>query len=575
MVGRQFLGRIDSRLQQAKPDTNVLREYLGGVSFVGVGDMAQCEAINDQQPYDLDKHKESNEDIPAQKVVLSNQGLDIYSTFDYVVRLTHCHRINIIKEPKNESEVEYNTRANLFLDFLHRLRDLKITDDDYAWICRRKKSFLSVSEKASFDGAPVLMDYRRISEANPEDNCNYYNRMQLRNFARKHKKPILSFKAVHEGVSQEKGLEMDDLHFNNLASELEICVGARIIITANLAIEHGLMNGTQGTVVAILYFGDAHPMHDNYELRMPSFIVVDCPKYAGPAFFDGSEKQTWIPIRPHRVQDNSQTRIARIQFPFVLGWALTPWKAQGMTLDKVVCKVGKAAASPGVLFVALSRVRHPDDLMLDDEFPAYSTIMEQMQSESFKKRVHWERLANLKFSRTIRHFMRDATLYSAGNVWTETMSKGANVLLGELRKNVLLSKDDMVRVLEKSNLELDAGLLVEKMHSFPHIFEIAHARGELDSLDLDGTLQDEVPSHKRLKYLVYKRWKVSVGDILDFVTSARFSFAVLELLAHVLRPQLPDCVTVYSLHASQALNRVKMSLREDSYHCFFPRKYEA
>ena len=58
----------------------------------------------------------------------------------------------------------------------------------------------------------------------------------------------------------------------------------------------------------------------------------------------------------------------------MLGWALTPWKAQGMTLDKLIVKIGQAAASPGVLFVALSRVRHPRDLMLDDDFPAMSTI---------------------------------------------------------------------------------------------------------------------------------------------------------------------------------------------------------
>ncbi len=54
-----------------------------------------------------------------------------------------------------------------------------------------------------------------------------------------------------------------------------------------------------------------------------------------------------------------------------------------MILDKVICRIGKAAASPGVLFIALSRVRHPNDLMLDDEFPALSSIMQQAETESF------------------------------------------------------------------------------------------------------------------------------------------------------------------------------------------------
>ena len=101
---------------------------------------------------------------------------------------------------------------------------------------------------------------------------------------------------------------------------------------------------------------------------------MDVPKYTGPPFFEDPEKRTWIPILPRTVADAENKNVTRTQFPFVLGWALTPWKAQGMTLDKVVVKLGNAVREPGVLFVALSRVRHPDDLMLDDDFPALFEI---------------------------------------------------------------------------------------------------------------------------------------------------------------------------------------------------------
>ena len=30
--------------------------------------------------------------------------------------------------------------------------------------------------------------------------------------------------------------------------ELDLCEGARVLLTHNLAVEHGLMNGTQGVV---------------------------------------------------------------------------------------------------------------------------------------------------------------------------------------------------------------------------------------------------------------------------------------------------------------------------------------
>ena len=95
---------------------------------------------------------------------------------------------------------------------------------------------------------------------------------------------------------------------------------------------------------------------------MPEAIVLHCPSYTGKPFYDEPERRKWVPIRPQTVTDEQHHVIKRTQFPLVLAWALTPWKAQGMTLDKVVVDYGKAATDPGVLFVALSRVRHIDDL---------------------------------------------------------------------------------------------------------------------------------------------------------------------------------------------------------------------
>ena len=92
-----------------------------------------------------------------------------------------------------------------------------------------------------------------------------------------------------------------------------------------------------------------------------------------------------------------------MQFPLVLGWALTPWKAQGMTLDRAIVRLTKAAS--GVAFVALSRVRHPDHLMLEDNFPDMSTIMKESERDSFHARQNWERAMRVRFSATLRLHM--------------------------------------------------------------------------------------------------------------------------------------------------------------------------
>ena len=94
MVGRQMMGRIDSRLQQATPGRNPDDEALGGLSYVSVGDPAQCEALFDQQIYDLDARKIPADAGETSAPTLSNRGLDVYAQFDDVIILTKCHRLS-------------------------------------------------------------------------------------------------------------------------------------------------------------------------------------------------------------------------------------------------------------------------------------------------------------------------------------------------------------------------------------------------------------------------------------------------------------------------------------------------
>ena len=102
---------------------------------------------------------------------------------------------------------------------------------------------------------------------------------------------------------------------------------------------------------------------------------------------------------------------------------MTPWKAQGMTLERAIVRLTPAAASPGVDFVALSRVRHPDHLMLEDTFPDLATIMRQGDKESFQARQRWERRMRAHFSRTVRAYMQASDMYSQDKIWNAQETK--------------------------------------------------------------------------------------------------------------------------------------------------------
>ena len=139
---------------------------------------------------------------------MSNRGLSVYSEFTKVIVLTKTHRLTKIDNPKTKEEVAFNERADRFVATLHRLRDLEWTIDDYFWLCNRKRSKLTLKEREEFSTAPVIMDFRKSTEDNPEDNCEFYNKSYLRQMVREKKVPLIRIEAIHEGMTEDEGKKM-------------------------------------------------------------------------------------------------------------------------------------------------------------------------------------------------------------------------------------------------------------------------------------------------------------------------------------------------------------------------------
>ena len=158
------------------------------------------------------------------------------------------------------------------------------------------------------------MDFRRETDSNPEDNCNHYNRMKLRRHAKETKMPVAKFNARHLGTSEEEGLSMSEAQFRGLPSNMEVAVGAAVILIHNLAVEHGLLNGTQGFIRDIIYDSRIGPNNETPAAAMPSCIVVEFPEYVGPAFFDKKkfpERQRWVPLEPREVAKDDDRSVRR------------------------------------------------------------------------------------------------------------------------------------------------------------------------------------------------------------------------------------------------------------------------
>ena len=169
--------------------------------------------------------------------------------------------------------------------------------------------------------------------------------------------PVAMIKAVHSGPGASK-VSADDA--GGLEPIVCLAQGARVMLTANLWVQAGLVNGAMGTVVAICYdqAGGSPP-------NLPVAVTVQFDSYGGPTLPDGT-----VPIIPlRRTWLSTEKQCSRLQLPLKLAWAVTIHKCQGMILSKAVIDVGKKEFSAGLTFVACLRVRQLKNLLFVPPFP--------------------------------------------------------------------------------------------------------------------------------------------------------------------------------------------------------------
>ena len=273
---------------------------------------------------------------------LSDQGITVYQSFNSAVILDQ-----IIRQAGDDPG------QRQFRSLLLRLRDGDTTVDDWKILMNRTPT--RVNNLTSFETALHL--YPTV-EAAVDHNIS-----KLRDTG----KPIAVIKAIHSGGPSAAKAPADDA--GGLEAVTCLSESARVMLTSNLWIEHGLVNGAMGTVESICYETGGPP-------SLPTAVMVHFDKYSGPSLQNGV-----VPITPiRRCWSTSGVQCSRVQLPLKLAWAVTIHKSQGLTLDKAVIDVGKREFSPGLTFVACSRVRQLEDLLFSPPF-------------------HYQRLSNMSNSR--------------------------------------------------------------------------------------------------------------------------------------------------------------------------------
>lgn len=123
-----------------------------------------------------------------------------------------------------------------------------------------------------------------------------------------------------------------------IPNEIELCIGAQVVLTWNVSQEQGLINGSRGVVTNLTKEGPI------------------------ARFVNGCE----CVIEPYTFTSEEDPRLWASFVPLKLAYALTIHKSQGMTLDAAIIDIGKSIFTYGQAYVALSRVRSLECLQVLD-----------------------------------------------------------------------------------------------------------------------------------------------------------------------------------------------------------------
>uniref|UniRef100_A0A1I8G6N5 ATP-dependent DNA helicase n=1 Tax=Macrostomum lignano TaxID=282301 RepID=A0A1I8G6N5_9PLAT len=275
MVGQRTLAKVHNRLCELFPEEkrDTLEEgYFGGRSIILVGDVFQLPPVQDKQLYVFNKNAKDN---------LTPIGYQVYQSFKTVVYLN--------KQVRQANDTE-------FASILESLREGKVTEA--IW-----KTVMDKCQVAAADMLPLDVDGKCTLLYHTNEDVSNANCEELRKIVDDNN-PVRIINATCTGRQPLTGNNADSSKQKSetgLARRLFLAIGARVMLTRNLSVQNGLVNGSVGTVRGICYANGKKPPND----------LPDC---------------VWFPLR--------------------LAWAITIHKSQGLTIDKAFVQLGKGRKSP-------------------------------------------------------------------------------------------------------------------------------------------------------------------------------------------------------------------------------------
>lgn len=208
--------------------------------------MGQLPPINDRPTYDNNRREKL-----------------LWQEFKIVVTLDGIFR-----------QDEENDDQQRFRQLLTNVRDANPQVDDCRLLMTRTPININVATNSDFDNVVHLFS--------KNENIHYHNKKMLHSL----KNPIACSIVTKEGNINP----LEDYSNNELDLKLLICKDSRVILTSNIWVQDGLVNGSLGCIRKIVYEQGIAPPEP------PTYVMVEFDNYSRLPFEDHHPKT--VPITP-------------------------------------------------------------------------------------------------------------------------------------------------------------------------------------------------------------------------------------------------------------------------------------
>ena len=321
MVGSNMLLEIHRRLQQIKGVSD--DKVFGGVSILAVGDLYQLPPVGQAPLFST----------------VSDCYAQLYGSGSLWVDHFLMHELTQVMRQRDD---------HAFSELLCRVRTDSCTSDDI----RTLKSCEIVADAADYP-TQCLHVYRLNADVDTR-NSHMLNSLAPESAQ-------YTIKAIDSVAGQTSHLSLSSVsdkrsETGGLHGTLKLAIGARVMLTANVDVSDGLVNGARGEVVHVVTnnSNDVTSVLVRFDNSRVGLKAIQTSQYR-------SRFPKAVPLSKYEVvffaKGKRGSEIKRLQFPLTLAWATTIHKVQGLTLDEIVVDMKGGRFSPGQAYVAFSRVK--------------------------------------------------------------------------------------------------------------------------------------------------------------------------------------------------------------------------